>query len=623
MTPSPDIRYPVARRLMIRLAMVGCVFAVLVSIGELGVEYRRDYNRLVGRFDQIEQGYLGAVVEMTWLEDHERLALLVLGIERQPSVQRVEVVSDSGRILAEAGADRNGDGPTRVFRLQRDYHGQRLSIGELRVSTTLAEIRGRLVERLGSTVLANALLILAAAALVHLMVHRVVTRPLGRLAAYARALGRAGLDSAPPDMQRASHRNDEFTDVAHAFDEMRREIGASYEELRESEGRYRDLFTNSPVSLWEEDFSAVKRALDDLRPTVTDLAAHLDGNPQLTEELAGLVVIIDVNEATLALHRASTRQDLRSGLPQTFTPSSYRAFQRELLAVWHGEHTVVMETEVQTLDGEPREVVVRWNVPPLHRDSLTRVIVSLEDVTDRKLAERSLTITIEKLMQANSELERFTFVAAHHLQEPVRTVVSFSQLLERHLGQSLDSETCDYVSYLTTAARRMQEQVRGLLDYSRAGQVSGNFAPVDLNAACAAARDMLVGAIAESGAVLTIEPLPTVPGDFSLLSLVLRHLVGNAIKFHRAGIPPRIEITAERQDDVWHLAVADHGIGFDPAFAANLFQVFGRLHGPTEYPGAGIGLAICRRIIEMHGGRIWSSSAVGAGATFHFTLPAG
>ncbi len=623
MLAGPDVRFPVARRLMMRLAMIGCVFAVLVSIGELAIEYRRDHNRLIARLDQIEQGYLGAVVELTWLEDEERLALLALGIERQPNVHRVVVVNTSGRVLAKAGADDDGDGPVRVYPLAREYHGQWLTIGELRVATSLTELRTRLWERSLTTFLANALLILVAAVLVHLMVHRVVTQPLGRLAAYARALGRADINSPPPDIEHASHSQDEFSDLVHAFDDMRRAIAESYTELRDSEGRYRDLFTNSPVSLWEEDFSAVKRALDALRPTVTDLSAHLAAHPHLIEEMAGLVVVLDVNEATLGLHRASTSRDLLSSLAQTFTPSSYRTFQRELLAIWHDEYSLVMDGEIQTLDGEPREVVVRWNVPPQHRDSLARVIISLEDVTDRKAAERSLTITVEKLMQANSELERFTFVAAHHLQEPVRTVVSFGQLLERHLGQALDDETRDYVGYLTMAARRMQEQVRGLLEYSRAGQASGNFAPVDLGAALAAARETLTSAIAESRAVITVAPLPTVPGDFSLLSLVLRHLVGNAIKFHRPGIPPRIDITAERQETVWQLTVADNGIGFDPAFAANLFQVFGRLHGPAVYPGVGIGLAICRRIVEMHGGRIWSSAVAGEGARFHFTLPAG
>lgn len=620
MTEIPTVRSPVARRLMTRLALVGGVFAAVISAGELEIEYQRDYSRLVTRFEQIKRGYLDAVIELTWLEDQERLGLLVLGIERQPSIQRVEVVDDHGRILAQAGAPQNGDGPSRAFPLERDYHGQHLVIGELRISTTLSDIRERVIERLGSTILANTLLVLAAAALVYLMVHRVVTLPLGQLAAYARTLGRDGLDAPPPDM--ASRHQDEFTDLGHAFNDMRRAIRASYDELRESEGRYRDLFTNSPVSLWEEDFSAVKSALDDLRPTVTDLSTHLDATPHLIAALARRVVILDVNEATLTLHRATTRQDLLADLSRTFTPSSYLAFRRQLLAIWHGEHTLVMESEVKTLDGEPREVVVRWNVPPLHRDTLARVIVTLEDVTDRREAERSLSITVEKLMQANSERERMTFVAAHHLQEPVRMVVSFSQLLQRHLGEAIDAETSEYVGYLISAARRMQEQVRGLLDYSGASQASGTFTAVDMNTAFAAARETLSGVITESGAIITVDPLPTIPGDVSLLSLVLRHLIGNAIKFHRLGIPPRIHITVEHDAQNWHFAIADNGIGFDQAFASNLFQVFGRLHGPAEYSGAGIGLAICRRIIEMHGGHIWSESAVGEGATFHFTLPA-
>lgn len=622
MTEPKPVRSRVARRLMMRLAVVGLAFAMLVSIGELAVEYRRDLARLTARMDQIEHGYVAAVVDNLWLEDVERLTLLTMGMERLPGIQRVEVIDEHRQVVASAGAAEHGDGPARTFPLIRDYQGRRLAIGELRISSSLAELHQRMAERAAVTLLANALVILAAAGLVYWMVHALVTRPLGRLAAYARELGRGGFSQPPPAIRHHSRHDDEFSDLAHAFEDMRLALGRSYEVMRESETRYRDLFTNSPVSLWEEDFSAVKQALESLRPGVADLPAYLAENPHAVQAMAALVRILDVNEASLLLHRARSREQLMGQLADTFTPSSYDAFRRQLLAIWHDECELALEAEVRSLDGDVREVVVRWYVPPLYRESLSRVIVSLEDVTDRKAAERSLTITVEKLMQANSELERLTFIAAHHLQEPVRAAISFSQLLERRLGGHIDAEVTEYLGFLVKAARRMQDQVRGLLDYAQSGQVSGNFAAVDMAAAVGAACETLSDVIADSGASLDLQPLPTVNGDFALLSLVFRHLIGNAVKFRRPDVAPRIGISATRRGEVWEFAVADNGIGFDEAFSASIFQVFGRLHGPAEYPGAGIGLAVCKRIVELHGGRIRASATLGEGATFHFTLPA-
>jgi light-regulated signal transduction histidine kinase (bacteriophytochrome) len=249
------------------------------------------------------------------------------------------------------------------------------------------------------------------------------------------------------------------------------------------------------------------------------------------------------------------------------------------------------------------------------------VIVALEDITERKTTERSLSMTVEKMVQANSELERFAYVAAHDLREPVRGIVSFAQLLERHLGGQIDKDAEDYLQFLIAAANRMQQQVQGLLDYSRAGTGGRGYTAVDMDQVLASVWEAMAGDIAASHAVIDADPLPQVVGDASQLAEVFRNLLGNALKFARAGVAPVIRVSAEQVKGDWVFSVRDNGIGIDPRYASEIFQVFRRLHGVGVYPGTGIGLATCRRIIERHGGRIWMAPAPDQGTILCFSLP--
>ncbi|MBI5165204.1 MAG: two-component sensor histidine kinase [Magnetospirillum sp.] len=610
---------------MTLLGAFACLSGLLASALQIGIEYDRDVGRLHGRLDQIEAGYLDSIRETVWLQDTERLGLLVMGIHSLPDLALVEVRDQGGAVLATAGIPEPGPTLVRRSPLEYRYDGRMIAIGTMTVTARLSGLHTRAVERAWLVVGITVVLVLAASAFLYLAVHHLVTGRLQRLARLARTLGHQGLSEPLPEATAALGRSDaadEFSDLAHAFDDMGRRLRQSFVALQDSEARYRDLFTGSPVALWEEDFSAVKEALDGLRPTVSDLDAHLDAAPETVARLAAQVRILDVNEATLALHRANSKQDLLTGLPSTFTARSLASFRRELLAIWHGETELTLESEVMTLDGDPRQVVVRWSVPPDCHDTLARVFVALDDITERKAAETTLAITVEKLMQANSELERFTWVAAHDLQEPVRNVVSFAQLLERHLGPTLDAEAKEFLAYLQAAAMRMHQQTAGLLTYSRAGGSARPFEPVDMNRALASAMAALAAPIAEANATVEAGPLPTVSGDPVLLADLLRDLLSNAVKFRRPDAAPVIRIGAEPSPSGWAFSIADNGIGFDARFAGEIFVVFRRLHGPDRYPGAGIGLATCRRIVERHGGRIRAESTPGTGTTITFTLPA-
>jgi signal transduction histidine kinase len=226
------------------------------------------------------------------------------------------------------------------------------------------------------------------------------------------------------------------------------------------------------------------------------------------------------------------------------------------------------------------------------------------------------------LQRSNTELEQFAYVASHDLQEPLRKVASFCQLLQQRYGGRLDERADQYIGFAVDGAQRMQALINDLLAFSRVGRMERPHAPVDCNALLARARDDLSTAIEASGAAVEAGPLPTVEGDASLLRLVFQNLIGNAIKF-RGDAPPRVRVDAERDDGQWRFSVADNGIGIDPEYAERIFVIFQRLHPRSSYEGTGIGLAMCRKIVEYHGGRMWLDTDNGAGGSrFCFTLPA-
>ena len=243
------------------------------------------------------------------------------------------------------------------------------------------------------------------------------------------------------------------------------------------------------------------------------------------------------------------------------------------------------------------------------------------DIELLKQTEEKIKRTITDLERSNQELEHFAYVASHDLQEPLRMVASYTQLLEQHFSGQLDDKARKYIHYAVDGAVRMQTLINDLLAYSRVGRRGKPPEPIDAHAVLGEAIRNLATAIEESHAVVTNHDLPTVWADASQLVLVFQNLLANAIKFRRAELP-RIHVSARREGDAWLFAVKDNGIGIEAQYAERVFVIFQRLHTRAEYPGTGIGLAICKRIVERHGGRIWFKSSPGNGTTFFFTIPA-
>jgi len=279
------------------------------------------------------------------------------------------------------------------------------------------------------------------------------------------------------------------------------------------------------------------------------------------------------------------------------------------------------------LQGPPDVRAVAVAVDAMRRRIVQELDASLRQQEDLRRQKAALDAQALELRRSNSELEQFAYVASHDLQEPLRKVASFCQLLEKRYGEELDDRGKQYIGFAVDGAKRMQVLINDLLTFSRVGRLSAADQSVALDAGLDEALTNLAAALEESGAVVERpNTLPHVTGDPTLLGMLWQNLVGNAIKFHRPGEAPRITVTCERGadadgTDVWQVAVADNGIGVGEEFAEKVFVIFQRLHSREAYAGTGIGLALCRKIVEHHGGHIWIDTTYTDGTRFCFTLP--
>lgn len=249
-------------------------------------------------------------------------------------------------------------------------------------------------------------------------------------------------------------------------------------------------------------------------------------------------------------------------------------------------------------------------------------VLAIRALNRERRVRKELIRSNLSLQRANAELERFAEVAAHHLQEPLRVITSYAQLLEKRLDGHIQGDTADFLKFLIGGSNDMKRLLHDLQRYTALHQEDVTVRPVDLAAVAADVREALGPVIAAAGAEVDVQPLPTVPGNERLLKALLRQLLENAVTYRSPKRPLRVEIAAERRGGEWQVSVRDNGAGIEPRFRDRVFRIFERLHPRHLYPGTGIGLAICRKIVERHGGRIWCETDQPEGVTFAFTLPA-
>jgi PAS domain S-box-containing protein len=243
------------------------------------------------------------------------------------------------------------------------------------------------------------------------------------------------------------------------------------------------------------------------------------------------------------------------------------------------------------------------------------------DITERKRGQAVLRAAYDELARSNSELQQFAYVASHDLQEPLRMIGSYTQLLERRYADKLDADAREFMGFIVDGATRMKQLIEDLLAYSRVGTRGKELRPVPAEGALERALVNLRASIDSTGAQVTHDALPEVVADDTQLIQLFQNLIGNAIKFKKQDEPIRVHVGVSDAGSEWRFSVSDNGIGIEPQYYQRIFMVFQRLHTRDEYPGTGIGLAICKKVVDRHRGRIWVESAPGQGSTFHFTLP--
>ena len=328
--------------------------------------------------------------------------------------------------------------------------------------------------------------------------------------------------------------------------------------------------------------------------------------------------ITDVNAATTKITGVSRDRLIGSDFSNYFTePEKAQQVYRRVFAegVVH-DYPLAMRSTT----GVVTDVLYNASVFRNEAGQVEGVFAAARDVTARKQAEKELAWRAEELARSNADLQQFAYVASHDLQEPLRMVASYTQLLGKRYRGKLDADADDFIAFAVDGAHRMQVLINDLLAYSRVGSRGKEFGSTNSESVLEAAQVNLMAAIEEAHAVISHDPLPTIPVDATELSQVFQNLIGNALKFHGPE-PPRIHVSVQQEAGEWRFSVRDNGIGIEPHDADRIFVIFQRLHAGPEYPGTGIGLAITKKIVERHGGRIWVVSEPGKGSTFTFTIP--
>jgi PAS domain S-box-containing protein len=368
------------------------------------------------------------------------------------------------------------------------------------------------------------------------------------------------------------------------------------------------------------DISDRKQIEEDLRASEQRLQSMLDNSTAVIYMKDTQGRYMTINQRYEALFHLD-RNDVKGKTDRDIFPKeiadAFQANDREAIAAG-----VALEKEEIAPQDDGLHTYLTIKFPLFNTEGEIYAVCGMStDISDRKAAELELQQQKQDLARSNDELQQFAYVASHDLQEPLRMITSYLELLERRYKGQLDAKADQFIAYAVDGAARMQILINDLLKYSQMGSQGQSFERVDCTAVLKNVLRNLQVAIAESNAVITYDPLPPVNADVTQLTQLFQNLIGNALKFRR-GDPPQIHVGVERTNSKWLFSVRDNGIGIESQYTNRIFIIFQRLHSKTEYSGTGMGLAICKKIVEWHGGKLWVESTPGEGSTFYFTLPA-
>jgi PAS domain S-box-containing protein len=588
---------PIRRKLMLILMLISGV-VVLVTCGAFVA------NELLTFKDKAFQSLttLGDVIAANSTAslafDNEADATEVLSaLKARPQIIAAALYDRNGKLFAKYPANASTSSfraspDTDGFRDEHSYlvgylpvvQGENTRLGTLYLASNKQAIYDRLTRYAWLTG-AVMLVSLAIAYLLSAMLQGHVSRPVLAMAETAKAISQRGDYS----VRARKEGHDEVGLLTDAFNLMLEQIEKQDRAIREHHERLNLALKASGVGTWNLDLGENRISLD-------EFANPLFGYPAASYD------------AAYDLFLTMIHRDDRQRVAQEM---------RDAAAAVDGYES---SFRVRWPDGSLRDLSARGKVIPGVDAERTRMTGVIWDVTERKRAEERLVRLLTELERSNKELELFAYVASHDLQEPLRMVSSYTQLLERRYSAKLDDDAREFIGYAVDGANRMQRLINDLLEFSRVSTRGKPLEPTDLAEVLGNVRANLSVAIEETGALVTNDFMPVVTADAGQLGQLLQNLVANGIKF-RNGTRPHVHVRTVETPDHWEFSVSDNGIGIEQQYFDRIFVIFQRLHTKGDYPGTGIGLALCKRIVERHGGRIWVESKPNEGSTFSFTIP--
>jgi signal transduction histidine kinase len=404
--------------------------------------------------------------------------------------------------------------------------------------------------------------------------------------------------------------------------------------LQVEEEKYRTLFENMPISLWEDDYSEAKKQIDSWPEEIrNNLMISLKTNKELYKELITKIKIVDMNRSSLDLYEENNKTSLTQKVPDIFSSGDADAFRSVIVSFYEGKTNLeerVMEVKIKR---RIHFLSVRWFIMPGHEKDLSRILVTIVNITDLKKAEKDIRLLnhnlekkvakrTEDLNRANQELEAFSYSVSHDLKAPLRAIRGFSNLLIDEYGNDIQAGAMHYIKNIEKNSDKMTNLITDLLQFSRLGRKSIEYSSIEMQALVNNTWEDLTSLKNPGQIEFIVNPLPIVFADKSLITQVFVNLLSNAIKYSKQNSPGKIEISCKTDSEYHEFSIQDEGIGFEQKHSEKIFKVFQRLHTQDEYEGSGVGLALVQRIIHRHGGNIHAVSESGKGTNIIFTLPA-
>lgn len=628
-------RRRLARRLASLIVLASSLIAIFVTAAQLYLEFKRDVGDIHDRFDQIEEAYLPSIVQNVWVADAARLRTLLGGINNLPDFEFAEVRID-GKPFASIGTRPTSAQLIRKFPLNHEFRGQALDIGDLEVGASLDGPIRRTWERLWFVLLLNALKTALVAALIFLLVRRMITQPLERIAGHARQLAAGDLEqplSLP--VTRFSAGDDEIHGLAGDLDDMRKSLMERQASLETMNRELEESVQSREVALMQSRTSEAA-----LRDSETRLRTLVRTIPDLVwlKDTQGIYLNCNLQfsrffGATESAIIGKTDYDFVAA-PQA---DGFLANDRRAMAA--GEPTV-NEEWLNFAEGGYRGLFETIKTPMRDTDGqIVGILGIARDITARKAAEEQIRqahdeihrlnedlelrvrLRTAELEAANTDLESFSYSVSHDLRSPLRAINGFSAILLEDYAARLDAEGLRLLGMVNNNAIRMGQLIDDILAFSRAGRHEMLISEIDMNALVREAWKGLETQRGERAVEFRLGDLPAARGDIAAIRQVWQNLLGNALKFTTGRTPAVIEVDGEISGSDILYRVRDNGAGFDPDHGDQLFNLFQRLHSNKEFEGTGIGLAIVKRFVTKHGGRVWAEGKPGTGACFCFSLP--